>query len=526
MKIYWLNPPLSMRCFYADLAYLNFTTVCPQYDWVQPIVDWDEYNSVESIVAEILRNEVDVVCFSTYVWSHVLCHKIVSQLKEIKPSIITIMGGPHQGYDENFFKKYDHVDYCCFATGHGELFLKEILPQIEKYGKVVEPDKVPFLISRDYVCKNEKLFYEWPVESGLEKNMDYLLNVVSTAKRKNKTATIPYETTRGCPYSCVYCEWGGGIGSKVSKKSLELIKKDLEIISLLGFDCLEIVDANFGILDRDIDILNCIVENKKVYNNPSDFLIYGLAKAKMEKREKILDVLFENKMCSSYPMSIQAYDEGVLKNVKRSDITFEENFQLSKKYREKYGVQTRVEIILGLPGYSLETFYKEMDLYKESNCWFCLRNVFSLLPDSEASSNSYRKMHNLKTVLIGSMCNEEHDLTYVGDNILSKYRSSSEIVIGADGYTTTEWMQMYFMNRAQRVLGPMLPKDSVPSVEMPKLFSIIEKQEWYVPIKNVIEKIVNNEMEHEDITLIDNKTIEDILSLHAENIMALANGEQ
>ena len=522
MKIYWLNPPLSMRCIYADIAYLNFTTACPQYEWAEPIIDWDEYNTVESVVTEILRNEVDVICFSTYAWSHLLCHEIVSQLKAVNPSIITIMGGPNQGYDENFFKKYEHVDYCCFATGHGELFLKEILPQIEKYGKVVAPEKIPFLISREYVWKNEKLFFEWSTESPLEKNTPYLINVVATAKRRSLQTSIAYETTRGCPYSCVYCEWGGGISSKVSVKPLEVIKKDLEVISMLGFDCIEIIDANFGILDRDVEVLNYIVENKKIYNNsPSDFLIYGIAKAKPEKREKILDILFENKMCATYPMSIQAYDENVLKNVKRTDIPFEENFKLSKKYRDKYGIGARVEIIMGMPGYTLGTFYKEMNVYKECNGWFSMRNTFTLLPDSEASSDTYRKRYNLKTALIGSIYNEEQDITYVGNNILSKYRSPSEIVIGADGYTTNDWMQMFFMNRAQRVFGPMLDKDSIPSVEMPKIFSIVEKQEWYLPIKTLLEKTVNNEMAYEDITLIDNKTIEDIVSVHAVNIMEL-----
>jgi len=523
MKIYWLNPPFSMRCVYADLAYLNFKTVCSEYEWVEPIIDWDEYDTAEDVVNHILKQDVDVICFSTYVWSHLLCHKIVSKLKKVKPSIVTIMGGPHQGYDDNFFKEYSHVDYCCYATGHGELFLKKILPQIEKHGKVVNPDEIPFLISRDYVCNNTKMVYEWPKESAIEQNMDYLLNVIATAKRKEKVPTINYETTRGCPYSCVYCEWGGGISSKVSKKPLKLIKKELEIISVLGFTALEIIDANFGILDRDVDVLNFVVENKKKYNNPVDFILYGLAKVKVEKREKILDVLFENNLASYYFMAIQAYDKQILKNVKRTDITFEENFKLSKKYREKYGIQTKVELILGLPGYTLDIFYKEMDLYQEANGWFWSRNIFALLPDSEASSVFYRKLHKLKTAFVGSMDNEEQDVTYISNNILSKYRSPVELVIGSNSFTPEEWTQMYFMNRAQRVLGPMLAKDSIPSVEMKRMFLIIEKQEWYIPIKDMLNKVINNEMKYEDISVIHNKTIEDIVSENATDIIALAN---
>jgi hypothetical protein len=58
---------------------------------------------------------------------------------------------------------------------------------------------------------------------------------------------------------------------------------------------------------------------------------------------------------------------------------------------------------------------------------------------------------------------------------------------------------------------------------MKKIFSIIEKLEWYTPIKDMLNKVINNEMKYEDISVIHNKTIEDTVSENATNIITLAN---
>ena len=43
------------------------------------------------------------------------------------------------------------------------------------------------------------------------------------------------ETTRGCPYKCVYCEWGGGTGTKIIKKDMELVKRDIMALKRAGY---------------------------------------------------------------------------------------------------------------------------------------------------------------------------------------------------------------------------------------------------------------------------------------------------
>jgi hypothetical protein len=316
----------------------------------------------------------------------------------------------------------------------------------------------------------------------------------------------------------VYCEWGGGTSSKVSQKPLSIVLKDIEICGMLGFNELGIIDANFGILDRDAEVLNHVVAIRNQYNAPRDFLIYGIAKTKVEKRERILDILFENKLSEYFFMALQAYDEQVVKDAKRTDITFDENFALARKYRAKYGIKAKVELIMGLPGYTLDIFYKEMDLFQEFDGWFWPRNIFTLLPNTESNNKLYQSLNKIQTAIVGTMDNEEQDITYSSKNLLNKFRSSIEIVVGTRSYSKEDWKHMYFMNKAQRILGPLVPSNKLPSVYLRAQYDKIKTKEWYKPIEQYLDDIVNGLMYNKDISMIENFTIEEIVEQNAKNI--------
>ena len=46
---------------------------------------------------------------------------------------------------------------------------------------------------------------------------------------------IVLETTRGCPYKCVFCEWGGGINTKIYKKDVSIVKRDVLALKKAGY---------------------------------------------------------------------------------------------------------------------------------------------------------------------------------------------------------------------------------------------------------------------------------------------------
>lgn len=512
MNIYWFNPPISSDwAIQSDLAWMNYRIKFTDHHWIQPIFDWRRYVHIEDIVEHITSSNTDILCISTYLWNHKICHLIAKEAKKKNSNIIIIQGGPHQGHTTKFFEEHPYVDYLCYATGHGEDFLAELLPQLSQYGKVVDADKIPHLISRDHISTAKNSKFGFSDLSIIENNMDYIIDLIGIAQENNVDVRLTYETTRGCPYSCTYCEWGGGIGGKVSAKSMETIKKDIDLMSMLKIQMIDIVDANFGILDRDLEIIDYLRENKKKYGYPESLRVYGLAKVKRDKKEKILDrILSSGLRTGDLPIPIQSLDPVILKNIKRTDLSTKDNLDMLKKFKRKYpdrGIY--IEFIMGLPGYTLKHFYEEMDVIHDTDGWKVERYLLFLLPDSEINSEFQRKLHKIESVKVA------------GYGFISTLRfkslenidiaSPSEIVVSSYSYTKDDWKQMYLMNIAMIILGPNLPKRVRASEYMPKMFEYIKQQDWYTGINEWMDKIVNDQMADEDIRLYNGISIVEYL---------------
>ena len=65
---------------------------------------------------------------------------------------------------------------------------------------------------------------------------------------------LMYETDRGCPYMCTYCDWGGATEDKVSKFPLDQIYDDVMWLGQNKIPYVFLCNANFGILKRDVQI--------------------------------------------------------------------------------------------------------------------------------------------------------------------------------------------------------------------------------------------------------------------------------
>lgn len=510
MNIYWLNPPLSTRAFYCDLGWMNFSTVLPNHNWIVPIVNWENIKTIEDVVADINKQPIDILMISNYTWNHLICSKVAEIIKQNNSNVIVISGGPNQ------FTVPDHIDYMCYVMGHGEVFLKELFKQLEKHGKVINPDVIPYLITKNYKSPITKGRYDFPKESSIQNKIDYIHHVMSEGKIYNKDVNIVYETTRGCPYSCTYCEWGGGIGNKISQKSLDVILDDIELLAISKVKEIEIIDANFGILKRDVDVIKKIAECKKFYGYPEKVLLYGLTKNSKQNKEAILDVMFEHDLIDHYFMAIQSTHSEVLDNVKRTDIELEENLQLAEKYKKLYNSSAKVEMIMGMPGDTLDNFYEEMNLFQRIGSWECPRNILCLLPNTEAYSDDYRNKFKIKTAIVGTMENEEQIVTHFSNSIINDYRSSHEVVIETYSFTKEDFKEMFFMNRAQKVIGPKIT--GIASVELRKWFSQIKNEHWYKPIDLFLDKLVSGELQDKDALVINGELLEDIVKKHEQNI--------
>jgi hypothetical protein len=175
------------------------------------------------------------------------------------------------------------------------------------------------------------------------------------------------ETNRGCPYACTFCDWGSLTYNKVKKFELERVFAELEWMARHNFDWISITDANFGMYpERDGMIADKIIEMQEKFGSPRTF---SVAWAKNQKKEvidivkKLLDARGFNQ---GLTLSVQSLDHDVLENIRRKNMEMNklnEVFELC----DQRNIPAYTELILGLPGETLETWKKNFYALYELN---------------------------------------------------------------------------------------------------------------------------------------------------------------
>jgi radical SAM superfamily enzyme YgiQ (UPF0313 family) len=433
-----------------------------QWEWIPPIVDYDQW-SVDKIVDHAVEQDADVYLFSSYMWSWEIVKVVANAIRERKPNAILALGGPHQHttYTQPFlwFKDHPYFDVTSRPIEYGEFFVTDMLDMLAEGD--VDWSKVRGSYHRKgYGPEGDKRTFKYPPDM-VRSNIDHAKMIAAETKAKNKALAIMYETNRGCMYKCTYCEWGGGTNTKVLIKEMESIEDDVSLFRDLNIHTVWLTDANFGILKRDPDIA-------KLFAAQNDYMkfvgITGLAKTKSDKRAAVLEPLIQSGLVTLYQISLQTIDEKILENIERTDVTPEENVSLAKYLIEKYDIDVIVELILGLPGMKVETFYKETAIeYSLMNSVKPHSHHVPLyvLPDAPIGDPNYLKKYEMKLAPIAI----DESMTLLADNnsesiklyLSKKYKKENtlHIPISSYSYTVEDWKEMFFMNDMNLVLMNM-----------------------------------------------------------------------
>ena len=207
----------------------------------------------------------DILLCSCYVWNWEITTKLVKKVKKINPKCLVVFGGPQvPNHTEGFFEKYPFVDIL--VHGEGEYVLGNIL---EAYLKGKDFSEVLGIETKDF--KN-------PIQPRINDFGDlpspYLTNLiwdlVETSPKIQWIAS--WETLRGCPYACTFCDWGSAIATKMRKFEEEKIMQEIEWFGKNKIPYIDCCDANFGIYqDRDMRIAKKMNEVSKEMGYPKTF---------------------------------------------------------------------------------------------------------------------------------------------------------------------------------------------------------------------------------------------------------------
>ena len=464
--------PLSLGFLvsYAEFHCKNYN----DFEFLNPI-----YKRVP--VKEVVEQykDCDIVAFSVYVWNNNISMRIAKALKEVNPNILTLAGGCHIPERPEYIEKYmsDHSYLDIASIGEGERVFTDFL---ENY-PTRSWDKVESLIYRD----GDKLITTPQAERIKDMNEipspfieGYFDGLIKDNSDERWIGL--WETNRGCPFLCTFCDWGVGFKNKVSKYSLEdRLFYEIDWFSKNKIEFVFTCDANFGIYkDRDYPIVQKFVRNKEKYGYPHALSVQNTKNSNIESY-KIQKLLSDSGLSKGALIAFQSLDPVTLKAIKRSNIKLDVYFDLQAKFM-KDGIKTFSDIILGLPEETYDSFTKGVSklisLGQHNRIQF---NNLSILPNTDMGDPEYLEKYEMKVV--------ENDIINIHGALgewLDDIYETQQMVVGTKSMPDEDWVKtrvfgyvVAFLHFNKLFQIPIILANSVYGIDYKELFTAFVTEE-------------------------------------------------
>ena len=382
----------SVGSFYLPYATGLLCAYAWTDDFVRQTYNFGGFIYKRTDIDKVLKKikEPAVVGFSNYVWNTEYNKTLAKKIKKKYPDCKILFGGHNVPDDVSMLKDYGFIDILMYSEGE-ESFLG-ILKALEN-GGLEDVYNIAFRKDGEIIRTKRKapthLDYPSPYLDGwfdeiIEENRNTAINAI-------------LETSRGCPNHCAYCDWGV-LRSKTRLFPLERVLAEIRWMSEHKISFIWGADANFGMFERDLKIVEELVRCKKENGYPERMRI-NYSKTNYENVFNISKMLrdydFDN---IGATLSFQSFNEDVLHNIGRTNMSHEMFKKIYAKYRET-GTRTYSELILGLPGETYRSFISGLaEIFRLGQHFVFEIYPCIILPNAELGRADMLEKFSIKTV--------------------------------------------------------------------------------------------------------------------------------
>lgn len=384
-------PSLALGLILAHAASFDDGRLAKQYDFTP------YWNLTRVRMKQILISHGPaVVMFSNYVWSKAANMAMSALVKKLSPDSICIHGGPdtpHYPHErDEFFRRHPDVDVT--VRNEGEHTLAEILDALN--GDLSDLSVLADV--RGVTFRHKGRLIPTPDRPRIAEidsiPSPYLTGLFEDYAQASAPLML-IETNRGCPYHCTFCDWGSATRSRVRQFSLDRIKSEIEWAGKNRIPRMYVVDANFGIYRRDVEIAECVVKTHHEHGYPIEFHT-AYAKNSTKHIGNILSMLIEEGITSGLSLhSLQSVDPATLSAVERTNIDDASFHDLVVSLRQR-GIPLSTEMMFGLPGSTKQSFAGDLQFLIDKEITARIFRT-EVLANSPMNSPEYRERWGIET---------------------------------------------------------------------------------------------------------------------------------
>ena len=434
------------------------------YNWLPPesLLLGPEQNLndqfIQQVCDSIEKDSVDILAVSVYVWNKVYFNVLCNAIKQRFPNIVIVAGGPELDAHKNkdFFKEHTWYDYVIY--GDGEKAFTNLLDNlagldVELVNVVSKEGTVyPHEVFNDKSALKESPYLKYQTEIKIV--LENFRNGYFEKFGRRPEMIGVWETTKGCPYACSFCDWSSGLHNKVRFWGIKTenlapmerptFEKELDFFTELKFDMIQWSNPNVGLTPQDVEIVEywCKLKSKNI-NTPRSFILQ-LSKVKKDVSHDLYKKMIKAGLENRLKFDVQDLDPAVIENLDRPEIPWSEHKVMIKEFIEEFpeiagNFKSKINYIWGLPGQTLKHY--DYNLVETTELGFQTHYFyFEMLPNSPAADPDYIRKHQLgiEKVFVTHLQLPRH-ITTLSSEMLKTYFTEANLITSSYSMTKKEW---------------------------------------------------------------------------------------
>lgn len=317
---YW-HSAFGLRYLLANMGELREQTTMLEFGLSESTTD---------VLTRILDSDPRIVGLGVYIWNVEPTAKLVADLKRLRPDIHVVLGGPEVSYEVEGQPIVELADYV--IAGEADLAFPELCRQLIS--------QLPPL---------DKVIHASP-PSFDQLNLPYDLYTDEDIRNR----VIYVEASRGCPFTCEFCL--SALDIPVRQADLDGFLSAMKSLFDRGVRQFKFVDRTFNL---NLKISQAILEFFLERCEPDLFLHFEMIPDRLPDSLRELIARFPPGVLQ-FEIGVQTFNDEVGKLISRrqDNRKLVENFQF---LREETGVHIHADLIVGLPGETIESFAAGFD---------------------------------------------------------------------------------------------------------------------------------------------------------------------
>lgn len=442
-----------MRIFLADLGHnlltlssdvyplgvANLATYVGAQTDLGTRVEFSIFREPQDLKAALERGAPDVLGLSNYAWNEELAYHFATYAKQLNPATLVVMGGPNyplvDSVREAFLRGLPNIDlYVDGPTYEGEVAFANLVRRFAESKQRIEGLREGRVAGLDWIDPRSGEF----VRGGEVERIRDLDLIPSPYLAGLMDPYIPtgyfpmMQISRGCPFTCAFCNSGVRSNSRVFAHSIPNVKADLLYLAerVKPEITLCLADDNFGMYERDEEIADYIGWLQDTYGWPR----YIRTTTGKNKGERIIKVMRKIKGALPMTAAVQSMNPVVLKNIKRDNIKLETYREIQREL-ESQGMQSYGELILCLPGETKQSFQKAVEDLLDAGAKRISAHQLMLLHGAELANPDERAKFGFDTrfrVVARNIGN------YTGEPVIEV----EEMVVATPDFSFADYLEM------------------------------------------------------------------------------------